>query len=352
MKTHSVGLALCCLALLLVSACTASSSPALEPGTPHPLAADARSVVIDTDMAADDWLAILYLLQRPDVDVRAITVSGTGEAHCAPGMRNALNLLALSGRPDVPVACGRETPMEGDRAFPADWRERVDGLFGLSLPENPNGPSAGSAVELLTGIIQSAPHKVYLITLGPLTNVAEALEQDPSLVDTLHSVIIMGGAVRVAGNVGPSSDIDNTVAEWNLYVDPHAASVVFRSGAAVTLVPLDATNHAPMTMDFYRRLEQDRTTPVAEFAYRVLAENREFISSGGYYFWDPLAAAILTKESLVTFQDLRLRVVEGEGPQSGRTLEHNQGDSVRVAMTADRERFETLFLDGLNARLP
>src|SRR5678815_3660267 len=77
-----------------------------------------KPFVIDTDMAADDWMAIMYLLSRTDVEVKAITVTGTGEAHCNPGVQNAMNLVALAGSPEVPVACGRETPLQGDHTFP------------------------------------------------------------------------------------------------------------------------------------------------------------------------------------------------------------------------------------------
>lgn len=330
-----------------------STAPAhLEPITPHAVAADAQPVVIDTDMAADDWLAILYLLGRSDVDVQAITVTGAGEAHCSAGTRNALNLVALAGRPEIPVACGRETPLEGDHAFPAGWRERVDRLLGLTLPENSREVSGESAVELLTRIIRESPQKVHLITLGPLTNVAEALEAEPGLVTNLEMITVMGGAVEVAGNVGASSNIENEVADWNFYVDPRAAAEVLASGAPITLVPLDATNHVPVTMEFCKRLKRDRTTSVAEFVYRVLTAQEESIRSGGYYFWDPLAAAVATEEGVATFQEMPIVVVEEEGPESGRTLQSEQGFPVRVAMTADRERFEALFLDAVNGRLP
>ena len=120
--------------------------------------------------------------------------------------------------------------------------------------------------------------------LGPLTNVGEALEAAPGLVMNIEMITVMGGAVQVAGNVGASSNIENEGAEWNIYVDPRAAAVVFSSGAPVTLVPLDATNYVPLTMDFYKRLERDRTTSVAEFVYRVLAAREENVRSGRYYF--------------------------------------------------------------------
>jgi pyrimidine-specific ribonucleoside hydrolase len=303
-------------------------------------------------MAADDWLAILYLLGRSDVDVRAITVTGAGEAHCPAGTRNALDLVALAGRADIPVSCGRETPLEGDHAFPMEWRKRVDELLGLALPRNSREASGDSAVEMLTGIIQESLEKVHITALGPLTNVAEALLADPALVENLEMITVMGGAVTVPGNVGPSSDIENDVAEWNIYADPRAAAEVFASGAPLTLVPLDATNHAPLTMDFYKRLERDRTTRVAEFVYRVLEAQEDNVRSGWYYFWDPLAAAVATHEDLATFEEMSLRVIVEEGPESGRTLASEEGFPVRVAMTADRTRFEELFLDGVNGRLP
>jgi pyrimidine-specific ribonucleoside hydrolase len=304
-------------------------------------------------MAVDDWMAILFLLQRPDVTVEAITVTGTGEAHCGPGTRNALDLAALAGNADIPVSCGREDPLVGDHVFPASWRDMVDSLAGLSLPSNPNPPSSQSAVQLLTSAIQDSPQRVILITLGPLTNVAEALQADPSLVDNLEMIYIMGGAVHVPGNLQvPGVDTDNQVAEWNIYVDPHAAAVVLRSGAPVTLVPLDATNHAPLTMDFHRRLEADRTTSEVDFVYQVLSQMQDFINSGGYYFWDPLAAAVAVDGSFATCQPQAVKVIEEEGPESGRTLATADGSIVEVCTEANGAAFEVVFIDTLNDRLP
>lgn len=341
-----------CLFCILLIGCTSTPPGSLEAVTPPVLAADALPVVIDTDMAADDWLAILYLLMRSDVDVQAITVTGAGEAHCSPGTRNALNLAALVGRPHIPVSCGRESPMKGEHTFPDQWRSRVDDLLGLSLPVNPGLASEDSAVELLTRVIQTSPRKVHLLVLGPLTNIGEAIELDPTWVDNLEMITIMGGAIRVPGNVGPSSQIENDVAEWNIYIDPHAAGLVFNSGAPITLIPLDATDDVPLSMEFYRRLEKDRTSAVAEFVFRVLAAQEENIRSGMYYFWDPLAAAVMQDEELVAFQELHLVVNAEEGPESGSTRESETGAAIRVAMTADRVRFENLYIDALNARLP
>jgi len=312
-----------------------------------------KAVVIDTDMAVDDWLAILYLLQRSDVSVEAITVTGAGEAHCGPGTRHAFDLLALAGDPDVPVSCGRETPLQGNHVFPDSWRDNVDNLVGLPLPSNPHRASSQRGVDLLTSTVRSAAGKVVLLTLRPLTNVAQALESEPSLVDNIEMIYIMGGAVDVPGNLQvPGVEIENSVAEWNIYVDPHAAAVVFESGAPITLVSLDATDDAPVTMAFYRRLEADHATPEADFGYQVLTEMQDFISFGGCLFWDPLAAAVATDESLVSIQVESLKVIEEEGPESGRTLAAEGGNSVRVCTGADGPRFEQVFLDALNGQSP
>lgn len=332
---------------LILAACGTQPAPrptsTLFTGTPRP-------TIIDTDMAGDDWMAILYLLNRPDISVEAITVTGTGEAHCEPGVRNAMRLTALAGQPEIPVSCGRETPLRGNHSFPAAWRENVDALAGLTLPDNPASPSPQSAVKLLATTIETSPDKITILALGPLTNLAEILEAAPGLKDKIEMIYIMGGAVDVPGNVGYSrAGIDNPFAEWNIYVDPHAAALVFRSGVPITLVPLDATNHAPVTENFVKRIKNDRQTPEARFVFDLLTKYYDFIQSGGYYFWDPLAAAILTDNSLGTFETKTLIVIEEEGNDSGRTQVSGDGAPIRVAVNADGERFEQLFLDALNA---
>lgn len=347
--------AMASLSLLLVACGSVPGTGPSSRATALPVASSAvstvppRPVVIDTDMAADDWMALLYLLRRPDVAVKAITVTGDGEAHCESGTRHALGLVALANRGVIPVACGRTTPLQGDHAFPAQWRADVDTLLGLTLPTTTTTAAQQTAVDLLTSVIQASPQQVVLLTIGPLTNVAEAVQRTPALVKNLAMIYIMGGAVEVPGNIAESgAGIDNHVAEWNMYVDPHAAQVVLASGAPITLVPLDATNHVPLTSSFYQRLKVDHVSPVAGFVFDVLTKRYALIQSGGYYFWDPLAAAILTDESLATFQTRALSIIETEGPESGRTQPSAGGAKVRVAVSASGARFEQIFLSTLN----
>jgi pyrimidine-specific ribonucleoside hydrolase len=316
---------------------------------PLPASEKPRPVVIDTDMAPDDWMAILYLLQRPEIRIVAITVAGTGETHCAPGVRNALGLVKLAGESGIPVACGSETPLEGKHIFPDDWRERADSMQGLELPEGSNPAAGQEADELLIDTLKGSPEKITLLALGPLTNLAAAFQDEPAITEKIEQVYIMGGALEVLGNVGFSgAGIENQVAEWNIYIDPLAAQRVFASGAPVTLIPLDATNHAPVNLDFYRRLQANHNTPEAEFVYQVLSDQLDFIASGGYYFWDPLAAAVLADESLGMIREGPVKVYTAEGPSSGLTRVMSDGFPLRFAKTVDAQRFEMEFLQALN----
>jgi inosine-uridine nucleoside N-ribohydrolase len=304
-------------------------------------------VVIDTDMAPDDWMAILYLLQRPDIAVKAITVVGTGETHCEPGVRNALKLIRLAGDSGIPVACGRETPLQGNHAFPDNLRERADSLNWMTLPDGESPNAGADAVDLLSQTIEGSPEKVSLLALGPLTNLAEAVQRDPGWLNNLAQTYIMGGALKVEGNVG-FFGIDNHLAEWNFYVDPAAVKIVLESGAPLTLVPLDATGDAPVDLAFYRSLQANRLTPEAQFVYKMLSSQLDFIASGGYFFWDPLAAAVLADESLAEIKEGKVVVTTEEGQRSGVTRLLQEGTPIRYASSADGVRFREEFLRTLN----
>jgi pyrimidine-specific ribonucleoside hydrolase len=302
-------------------------------------------------MGSDDWIAALLLLRSPQVKVKGITVTGVGLTRGELGVRNAMALAALAGKAEIPVAGGRTTPLRGTAHFPDDWRDSADRLCGLSLATNDSLPASQSAPELITSLAQIADHSLDIVATGPLTNVAEALTRDSTLASRVRMIYIMGGAVDVPGNVF-NKHPSNKVAEWNIFVDPHAAAVVLASGAPVTLVPLDATNKAPVTREFYLRLAQRHTTPWADFVFRVLTKRLESILNFEYFFWDPLAAAIAIHERYTTgISERSIRIVETEGPHAGQTEAVSEGGfPVRVCTGAERADFEDFFLDTLNAK--
>ncbi len=329
----------------------AASCPAIAGSQLLDLASLPKPVIIDTDMAHEDMFAVLFLLQHPAAEVLGITVAGTGEAHCEPGVRNARGLTALHGEPDLPVACGPERPLAGDHKFPAAWRAGADSVYGVHLPANPAPAPDITAQDLIVDLVQGAEQKVTLVAVGPLTNLALAFQAAPGLADRIEMIYIMGGAVEIGGNVGMSGvGIDNPVAEWNIYIDTHAANIVLESGAPVTLVPLNATRHVPVTTEFYRCIQNNHPTPEAAFVYEVLKANYDFIETGGFQFWDSLTAAIFLDNRLAEFEDMELVVVEAEGPSSGLTLPKNGGAPVRVAVAADGDAFESLFFATLNSQ--
>jgi len=323
-----------------------AKAPAPDPGliqaqTPKP-------VIFDTDMAHEDMISALFLLSHPNVDLKAITVAGTGEAHCGPGVVNALGLVKVSGHEEIPVTCGRETPLVGNHEFPAEWRHSADNAYGVNIPKD-GEPSKLSAADLIIDIIQNSDKPVTIVAVGPLTNIAEAIQKDPSIISNIKDIFIMGGAVKVDGNVGNSGvGIDNQHAEWNIYIDPVAANIVFDSGIPVTLIPLDATRDVPVTRKFYNELGKNLNTSTANLAYELLTANLDFVNSGGFQFWDTLTSALFTDESIANFEEMNMSVVQEEDPESGYTKPDSNGPTIRVAISADHNKFESLLLTILN----
>ncbi len=174
-----------------------------------------------------------------------------------PEPKACLDLALLARRPDIPVSCGPETPLVGNHVFPGGVARAVDAMFWLSLPVSDRKVADETAVGMLTRIIRESPQKVHAVTLGPLTNLAEALNADPGLVENLEMITVMGGCGGCAGECGYIlQHPQNQTAEWNFYVDPQAALDVLEAGAPITLVPLDATNDAPFTPAFYLDLKE------------------------------------------------------------------------------------------------
>lgn len=346
-KYHPFSILLCSSFFLLVFLLAGCSSQAPEPDPAMIQFQAAEPVILDVDMAHEDIFASLFLMSHPNADVKAITVSGTGEAHCQPGVANALGVVALVGQ-EIPVACGRETPLSGSHAFPAAWRQAADDVYGVQLPQGRNA-AALSAPDLIAETISGSDKAVSIVAVGPLTNIADALHKHPRIAAQIKMIYVMGGAVDVKGNVGSISlGIQNEVAEWNIFIDPFAANQVFSSGIPITLVPLDATRQVPVTRKFHQALGDNRDTPAAQLVYDILTANLDFVDSGGFHFWDSLTAAIFTDDSLATIEEMQLSVVEQEGPQIGYTKPADDGARLRVAVDANTMEFEKLLLTVLN----
>jgi len=307
--------------------------------------------IIDTDAGLDDATAILYLLNQAQTTVKAITLEGNGLTRCKPAFRNITALLKLAGHPEIPVACGRDTPLSGGHRFPVAVRRASEQQMQALLPHTSIRPPTQTAKELMMQTLTAAAQPVNILAIGPLTTLAEVIMQNPGLKKKIGRIDIMGGAIQVRGNIQtvlPKSA--NSNAEWNFYLDPRAADQVLHAGLAVTLVPLDVTNQAWVDDEFYRWLEKERRTAAAEFVYGLLRLNKKDWIQERWSFWDPMAAVLGVNEGLASCEVVPLVVVQRPETKAGTTIvDVVRGEKVRVCMQIGRAAFEKKFLEGLNA---
>jgi purine nucleosidase len=320
------------------------------------------AVVVDTDMDFDDTAALAYLAEADKlglIDLRAVTVEISGVAFAGNGLSHARCLLDKVGLSDVPVSDGDRTRSNN---FPAFARVLLDGIVESGVRSVPGTPcpavaTEGHAADLLASAIRSAPGEVTLITLGPLTNVAEALTQDPTLASRIGRVFLMGGTLD--WSAFPSTGLD--VHDYNLWVDAPAAQAVLDTlPAHVSMTGHEATKFVPLTERFRQRLAADRTTPAAGTVYTMAsnpllvgaeADNQGPNSQGIAYWWDVLDAVSATFGGVVSHHPTRVGIIQS-GQYEGRLLVDDGGPLVHYGSSARTDRFEQTFLDLLNARQP
>ena len=308
-------------------------------------------MIVDTDLAGDDVLALMVLLRDPGVDVRGVTIAGTGEVRCLPGIRNSRRLLAAFGRSDVPVACGRELPGPFGRSFPTAWRDGADGFYGVELPEVENESSRGEAApELLVRLAAASDEPLTIVTLGPMTNVADAAALDPGFASRLGGIHAMAGTIDEAGNIDNGDTTPADGVEWNVGADPGAMAAVLALDVPITLVGLDATSDVPVPPDIVEQLAADHAAAGADIAYEMYART-PFLAAAGNSYWDPLAAVTLTDPSTAGWEDLGV-TMQPTGPAAGRLSRDPGGRPIRAAMSADRDAFMATFLERLRSGEP
>ena len=293
-------------------------------------------VVIDTDPGTDDALALIMALNSPELDIQGLTTVG-GNARLADTTRNTLALMSDLGRPHMPVARGASRPMKG--GFQYAYYYHGPGGLTVSLPKAMAGPRPLRATDYLISIGYSFPSDLLLIALGPLTNVARALQQEPRLTGWLQEIVVMGGAVEVAGNVTP-------YAEFNIYNDPHAANVVFGSGVPVTLVGLDVCRQVAFERGDRAWLEANGSG--GRLASRILTGWFDLHpDESEYILCDPLAMAAAIEPDLLETETATVVVETEDSGRYGQTRAEYGGGSVKVARRVDVERARALILERL-----
>jgi inosine-uridine nucleoside N-ribohydrolase len=281
-------------------------------------------VIIDTDPGVDDALALLLAMRSPELKIEAITPVA-GNVPLDLTLPNALRMVEIAGRTDIPVAAGAKQPLLR-RLVTATYAHGENGLGGAVFPEPTTKPAPQPAAQLICEIIRKYPGEVTLLTIGPLTNIASALSSDPALAGIVRSLVMMGGSLS-GGNITPA-------AEFNIYVDPEAARIVFQSGIPITMVGLDVTRKTSLTEEHVRVLEA-ASNPVSQAAAKIARNAIEHTRERGFLvgpnMHDSLAVAAFLDPSILTFGDYYVDVETAGELTAGETLGYSPtaGDSRR-----------------------
>lgn len=292
---------------------------------------DKTPLIVDDDGSQDGLAALAYMLANPKFDVQAITMShGVARPENQSFQTGLKRMLGFLDATDIPVGIGSATPLEGNNAFPAFIRNDADKFYApfVTLPDDTPEIEFQPAAELLVQSIKNSPEPVAILAAGSMTNIAQALRIDPTIVNNISVLQIMGGAVFVEGNLGvvPEPPFStNLDAEFNIWLDPAASDEVFEAGEKglnIQLTPLDATNRVAFTRDDYEAWLA-AGTPESEVAAELLDFSLTVV--GGDVnpnpLWDIIAAINLSEPDFAPEFPLHIEIdtESAPGESQGRT---------------------------------
>jgi inosine-uridine nucleoside N-ribohydrolase len=293
-----------------------------------PASSASKKVIIDTDPGTDDAMALMLALNSPELDVRAVTVV-PGNVTAKQGLDNALRMISLANRCDIPVAAGAEHPIF-QKLITAEFWHGKNGLANIELPPSKCKVDFRFGPDLIIEMVHAAPHEITLVPIGPLTNIALAVEKDPSIVPLVKEVVIMGGSIT-GGNV-------NASAEANIYNDPEAAEVVFAAGWPLTMVGLDVGDKTLFSNKYLEQLGQTHG-PMNDFIYQVahfLVDLSEQYGSDGAPMYDPLAVGVAIDATLVKAPAMHVDVETRGEFTRGETVANRHAAVERNVLHGDR----------------
>src|SRR5215211_7947112 len=303
-----------------------------------------KKILFDTDPGIDDACAILLALASPELSVEGLSIVH-GNCSLEQATVNALSVLELANASQIPVAKGCELPLVQPSLLALETHGET-GLGYARLPAPRTLPITQHGVDFLIEKILASPGEITLVAIGPLTNVALAIRQEPRIVQALKEIIIMGGALRQEGNTTP-------LAEFNTYVDPHAAHIVYHAGIPTTLVPLDVTYQCILTPGDVSRLQNTDsliTKFVADTTRFYMEFHDEYQKIEGCVINDPLALALTFAPELCTYRELPVDVDLSGGISLGKTVAdfYNYGKkpaNMKVALGVRARDFIDLFVE-------
>ncbi|MGU5792378.1 pyrimidine-specific ribonucleoside hydrolase RihA [Aeromonas hydrophila] len=308
----------------------------------------ALPVILDCDPGHDDAIALILALASPELKVLAVTTSA-GNQTPDKTLNNALRILTLLGRDDIPVAAGAPKPLARELII-ADNVHGESGLDGPQLPDPAFAPVAMTALELMAKCLRESPEPVTLVPTGPLTNIALLLAAHPELKSKIARIVLMGGAAG-PGNWTPA-------AEFNIYVDPEAADMVFKSGLPITMCGLDVTHEAQVMDEDIERVRAI-TNPVAQCVaglldFFMIYHRDPKWGFAGAPLHDPCTIAWLLAPALFHGVECRVDIETGGTHTSGMTVVDRYGLTGKTAnalvlLGLDRAGFIDLLVTRLRA---
>jgi len=302
-----------------------------------------RRVILDVDTGVDDALAIMLALRSPELEVLGITTV-SGNVPVARCTANSLLVLDVLDAPPLPVVTGAGAPLARD-PFTAAEVHGPDGLGGVTGKYPiPSRQARQGAVDFLLETIGRFPGELTLVTTGPLTNIATAIRRDEKAMRRLQGVTVMGGAIRVPGNVGPTT-------EFNFAVDPEAAAIVLAAGLNLSLVPLDVTERIILTREAVEGAGDGRLQAfIKEMTAATMVFHRDVEGFDGMFLHDPLAVGTVVDPSLVRGQAMAVAVERRGELTAGMAVadfrrRSNATPTAAVCQAVEVVRFMQLFAD-------
>lgn len=341
--THAIPRSVAIVAMLTVGGTGVLAQPAAP-----------KKIILDTDFVAppqDDAMALILALKSPELQILGVTtVAGNDSVERATA--DALRVLEIAGRSDIPVYRGANMPLLHEKSA---WAATAHGRWWSDDPPPP--PPGGrpkkqaereSAMEFIIRTVNSNPGQVTITAIGPLTNVAMALRQEPGLAPKIKRLVIMGGAIASLGN-GAGNITPN--AEFNIWVDPDAARIVLRSGVPITLTPLNVTRKTKFSKDWYEKVVAVDTPLTALIRERMGPAFAKDPNSGPQMY-DQLTLGALIDPTLVKTVDLYVAVETSPGPACGTTVGGEKpwegaedAKQVTVQYDVDFDRFIRMFVE-------
>lgn len=308
-----------------------------------PASAAAKKIIFDTDPGTDDALALMLALNSPELDVRAITVV-PGNVTASQGLENALRMVSLANRCDIPTAAGAQHPLF-QKLVTAEFWHGKNGLANIELPPSKCKVDSHFGPDLIIQMVHASPHEITLVSVGPLTNIALAVLKDPSIVPLVKEVIMMGGSIS-GGNV-------NASAEANIYNDPEAAQIVFQAGWPLIMVGLDVGDKTLFSKKYLDQLSQTHG-PINDFIYAVgkyLIDLSAQFGSPGTPMYDPLAVGVVIDATLVKSPEMHVDVETRGDFTRGETVANRRGAVERNVLHGDRYVIEAVDKIAPNAKV-